>query len=313
MQPEIHLGPVTLQTFGIMFALGFIAAGLLVARRLKELGKPVDWAYELVFAALVGGVVGLDVRAAEAAEQRRSLGQGRRRRFADGRPIALALQPAQEPAVGRLAHRLVGTAEPLGHLAGQVAELLHHLPKRAAQRTLAARIGGGTATREGIAGHFFSGLFATLMATPCSAPFLGTAIGFALAQKAGLILAIFTGVGFGMALPYLLLAAAPGVARYFPRPGAWMDTVRGAMTRLARTRWLEVRTPAARDQAWQEHRAVLDALEARDADTAARLLTGHIRGTNDRLLTALAADSRRLRGHGLAIVPDTPHPVAPHP
>jgi suppressor for copper-sensitivity B len=93
----------------------------------------------------------------------------------------------------------------------------------------AARIGGGTATREGIAGHFFSGLFATLMATPCSAPFLGTAIGFALAQKAGLILAIFTGVGFGMALPYLLLAAAPGVARYFPRPGAWMDTVRGAM------------------------------------------------------------------------------------
>ena len=58
MQPEIHLGPVTLQTFGIMFALGFIAAGLLVARRLKELGKPVDWAYELVFAALVGGVVG---------------------------------------------------------------------------------------------------------------------------------------------------------------------------------------------------------------------------------------------------------------
>ena len=93
---------------------------------------------------------------------------------------------------------------------------------------------------------------------------------------------------------------------------AMVDTVRGAMTRLARTRWLEVRTPAARDQAWQEHHAVLDALEARDADTAARLLTGHIRGTNDRLLTALAADSRRLRGHGLAIVPDTPNPVAPH-
>ena len=58
MQPEIHLGPVTLQTFGIMFALGFIAAGLLVARRLKELGKPVDWAYEMIFAALVGGIVG---------------------------------------------------------------------------------------------------------------------------------------------------------------------------------------------------------------------------------------------------------------
>ena len=58
MQPEIDLGPVTLQTFGIMFALGFVAAGVLVARRLQELGKPVDWAYEMIFAALVGGVVG---------------------------------------------------------------------------------------------------------------------------------------------------------------------------------------------------------------------------------------------------------------
>jgi DNA-binding GntR family transcriptional regulator len=85
-----------------------------------------------------------------------------------------------------------------------------------------------------------------------------------------------------------------------------VDTVRGAMTRLARTRWLEVRTPAARQQAWGEHRAVLDALTARDADLAARLLTGHIRGTNQRLLEALAADSRRLRGHGLAVVPAAP-------
>jgi len=58
MQPEIHLGPITLQTFGIMFALGFIGAGLLIAKRLKELGKPVDWAYELIFAGLIGGIVG---------------------------------------------------------------------------------------------------------------------------------------------------------------------------------------------------------------------------------------------------------------
>ena len=58
MQPEIHPGPITLQTFGIMFALGFIGAGALVARRLAEWGKPADWAYELIFAALVGGLVG---------------------------------------------------------------------------------------------------------------------------------------------------------------------------------------------------------------------------------------------------------------
>jgi phosphatidylglycerol---prolipoprotein diacylglyceryl transferase len=58
MQPEIHLGPITLQTFGIMFALAFIAAGALVARRLREWGKPTDWAYELILCALVGGIVG---------------------------------------------------------------------------------------------------------------------------------------------------------------------------------------------------------------------------------------------------------------
>ncbi|HEY3568918.1 MAG TPA: protein-disulfide reductase DsbD domain-containing protein, partial [Thermoanaerobaculia bacterium] len=88
---------------------------------------------------------------------------------------------------------------------------------------------GGTGPREGVAGHFVSGLFATLMATPCSAPFLGTAISFALAQSAPVILAVFTALGLGMALPYLLVAAAPGIARFLPRPGAWMETVRGLM------------------------------------------------------------------------------------
>jgi len=88
---------------------------------------------------------------------------------------------------------------------------------------------GGTGPREGLGGHFASGLFATLMATPCSAPFLGTAVGFALGQEAPAILAIFAAVGLGMALPYLVLAAAPGAARLLPRPGAWMDTLRGVM------------------------------------------------------------------------------------
>ena len=58
MLPELDLGPLTLQTFGICFALGFLASGALVARRLRELGKPVDWAYEIVFASLIGGLVG---------------------------------------------------------------------------------------------------------------------------------------------------------------------------------------------------------------------------------------------------------------
>jgi phosphatidylglycerol:prolipoprotein diacylglycerol transferase len=58
VQPEIHIGPVTLQTFGIMFALGFVASGLVIAKRLRELDKPIDWAYEIVFAALLGGLIG---------------------------------------------------------------------------------------------------------------------------------------------------------------------------------------------------------------------------------------------------------------
>jgi phosphatidylglycerol:prolipoprotein diacylglycerol transferase len=58
MKPEIHLLGISIKTFGVMFALGFLACGGLVARRLRELERPVDWAYEIVFAALIGGVVG---------------------------------------------------------------------------------------------------------------------------------------------------------------------------------------------------------------------------------------------------------------
>jgi phosphatidylglycerol---prolipoprotein diacylglyceryl transferase len=58
VQPELDIGPITLQTFGLMLGLGFVVAGIAAGRYLKELGKPVDWAYEMVFASLVGGIVG---------------------------------------------------------------------------------------------------------------------------------------------------------------------------------------------------------------------------------------------------------------
>ena len=61
MQPEIHIGPLTLQTFGICFGLAFLVCGAVLARRLGEIGKPRDWAYEIVFSALVGGLVGARV------------------------------------------------------------------------------------------------------------------------------------------------------------------------------------------------------------------------------------------------------------
>jgi phosphatidylglycerol---prolipoprotein diacylglyceryl transferase len=58
VKPEVHLLGISIKTFGVTFALGFLACGFVVARRLRELGKPVDWAYEIVFAALIGGLVG---------------------------------------------------------------------------------------------------------------------------------------------------------------------------------------------------------------------------------------------------------------
>ncbi|HET9767557.1 MAG TPA: protein-disulfide reductase DsbD domain-containing protein, partial [Thermoanaerobaculia bacterium] len=92
---------------------------------------------------------------------------------------------------------------------------------------LATAAGGGR--REGIAGHFVTGLFATLMATPCSAPFLGTAVGFALGEPTAVVFAVFTAVGLGMAAPYLLLAAWPAAARLLPKPGTWRVRLKEVM------------------------------------------------------------------------------------
>ncbi len=79
------------------------------------------------------------------------------------------------------------------------------------------------------------------------------------------------------------------------------DAVRNAMTRLARTRWLEVRSADAREEAWREHREIIEAVAARDADLASTLVAAHIRGTNERLLAFLAAERQRLRGHGVLV------------
>jgi suppressor for copper-sensitivity B len=86
--------------------------------------------------------------------------------------------------------------------------------------------GVGQEHKEGLAKHFLTGAFATLLATPCSAPFLGTAVGFALARGPLEIYAIFTALGIGLALPYLLIAAVPSLATRLPRPGPWMVTLR---------------------------------------------------------------------------------------
>lgn len=78
------------------------------------------------------------------------------------------------------------------------------------------------AASHGVTGHFLTGALATLLATPCSAPFLGTAIGFALSRGALEIVAVFLALGVGLASPYLLIAAFPRLATRMPRPGRWM-------------------------------------------------------------------------------------------
>jgi len=79
---------------------------------------------------------------------------------------------------------------------------------------------------HGLGGHFLQGAFATLLATPCSAPFLGTAVGFALARGGVEIAAVFGALGIGLALPYLIIAAFPGLATRLPKPGPWMITMK---------------------------------------------------------------------------------------
>jgi len=81
----------------------------------------------------------------------------------------------------------------------------------------------------------------------------------------------------------------------------FVEAVRASMTRLARTRWLEVRTPEAREAAWEEHRAIVRAMRARDADAAAELVATHIRSTTRRLLDRLAEQLRPLRFRGMAV------------
>jgi suppressor for copper-sensitivity B len=84
----------------------------------------------------------------------------------------------------------------------------------------------GSEHGHGHVGHFSTGAFVTLLATPCSAPFLGTAVAFALARGPGEILLVFVALGLGLALPYLAVAAVPSLATRLPRPGHWMVTLR---------------------------------------------------------------------------------------
>ncbi|MFT4813617.1 MAG: thiol:disulfide interchange protein [Paracoccaceae bacterium] len=89
--------------------------------------------------------------------------------------------------------------------------------------------GGDLAQSKGYKGSFFTGVFATIVATPCTAPFMGPALGFALSQPWLSAMLVFVSLGVGMALPILVLSFVPAFANMMPRPGAWMVTFKELM------------------------------------------------------------------------------------
>ena len=97
------------------------------------------------------------------------------------------------------------------------------LPQSVTRRLLSSTSG------QHEAASFFQGLFATVLATPCTAPFLGTALGFAFAQSPAIILLMFVAIAAGMSAPYLLLCAQPAWLRFLPKPGPWMLHVKQFM------------------------------------------------------------------------------------
>jgi thiol:disulfide interchange protein len=99
---------------------------------------------------------------------------------------------------------------------------------------------GELASRHGAPGAFFNGLLATTLATPCTAPFLAPALGFAFAQSAPVVVLVFAFVGLGLAAPYVLLSCNPALLKFLPKPGAWMEKFKIAMgfPMLATVVWL---------------------------------------------------------------------------
>ncbi len=90
--------------------------------------------------------------------------------------------------------------------------------------------GSSLAAKQGHAGSFFTGVLAVVVATPCTAPFMGAAVGYALAQPAAVTFAVFTALALGLAAPYVALTLQPAWTRWLPKPGAWMEVLRQAVS-----------------------------------------------------------------------------------
>ncbi len=223
---EAGRGPVALGT-------GSEAAGLsavLAAAGLALLGGLVLNLMPCVFPVLALKALGLARHAGAAAAERRAeglaYGAGVVVSFGAVAAALLALKAGgaevgwgfhlQEPLV-------VGALAYLIFLVGLNLSGVFEISGRA------AGLGQGLAERGGRSGSFFTGVLAVLVATPCTAPFMGAAIGFALTQSAWVTMTVFAGLAIGFALPLVALSMAPGLARVLPKPGMWMVRLRQAL------------------------------------------------------------------------------------
>ncbi|MDI3261099.1 MAG: thioredoxin family protein, partial [Sinobacteraceae bacterium] len=169
-------------------------------------------------------------------------------------------------------------------------------------------VGQSLAATGGYRGSFFTGVLAVLVATPCTVPFMGTALGYALTQPPAIAVAVFLALGLGMALPFLLLGYFPRLGAWLPKPGAWMETFKQAMA-----------FPLYLSVAWLLW--VLGGLSSRDGMALAAVglvllafalwlwpRRGALAGTLK--LAALAAALALLAAPPLRAVPATPAPMA---
>ena len=169
-------------------------------------------------------------------------------------------------------------------------------------------VGQSLAATGGYRGSFFTGVLAVLVATPCTVPFMGTALGYALTQPPAIAVAVFLALGLGMALPFLLLGYFPRLGAWLPKPGAWMETFKQAMA-----------FPLYLSVAWLLW--VLGGLSSRDGMALAAVglvllafalwlwpRRGALAGTLK--LAALAAALALLAAPPMRAVPATPAPMA---
>ena len=192
----LNLMPCVLPVISLK-ALSLVSQGGEEPRRIRQLGLSFSAGVVLTFVVLAAFVIALKA----GGEQ---IGWGFQFQspgfvlFLTGLVFILGLS-----LFGVVTIRLPGSAGALGGMAGA----------------------GG----EGLGHSFLNGVLATILATPCTAPFLGTALGFAFSQPAAVVLAVFVAIGAGLSLPYLVLAWRPGWVRLLPRPGAWMERFKQAM------------------------------------------------------------------------------------